>query len=809
MSVIMNHLSKDEINKTINILGYDYFIPILLNHSKKPNILEWTIIEAEKLHSIYRKAEYMFNIGTRLDRLAVIDIDVKHGLSAGNVEEIAGRIINEAADFFKLDYKNLLIQKTASGGYHLIFRLKEDTVRYNFQKDIVTQYQYATDSEGTRTISDRNQYELKDYFSVDLLTGNKNQLVIAPSMINSVKYEFINIPESIYEVSSEEWNSFVDYMLGKYKKRTDLIKRERQQASPSLVSPVQIHTVVNKNEILKFQAIAKRAEDTALYSLLKDNKIYIGSTMSDSGNIQCCCPFHSDKTPSAIINNNETLHCFTCGKTYLLKDACELFNVDFAQYKDRFIIENELPAFPVVESCNVSNSIEENPLYSAIETIENFDKELIAVADHTLELEADKIHPVLVSFIRRVMPFTDAPQQFILLSALATLGSQLNEVYYIHGSKRIYCNIWIILNGLSTVSRKSTSLSIAQKLIIDKHKELTELYQEELQIYKRAVNNKDDSAVEPVRKLLIIPQDITMEKLYQLMEHNQNVIVYASELMSLLSKFEKSYNSDAKATLTDWFDVPALVEKDTKTGGFIKFERPKISIVAGTTPEWLRKSTDADDIMSGFLARFVFCNVTEKRGDKLIAIPEKMTEDTLNNFKDLTHRLRGLSAEFTLSREAKILYEQFYRAEILKLENSPHSEKLSSFANRLITDYCFKFCVLFTALDRCTTGVITTEISKLNMERSLYLVKYLLRQMEQVILSNFIYRTNNLESKIYDKIRKSQAGYESKTVLMRHLRAGSKEFDVAIQNLVDKELINVSKIFSSKNGKGKFLYLLA
>ena len=44
------------------------------------------------------------------------------------------------------------------------------------------------------------------------------------------------------------------------------------------------------------------------------------------GGNKCICPFHGDRSPSAILNLN-SIYCFTCGRLYGLWDFQQAFSV--------------------------------------------------------------------------------------------------------------------------------------------------------------------------------------------------------------------------------------------------------------------------------------------------------------------------------------------------------------------------------------------------------------------------------------------------------------------------------------------------
>ena len=45
-----------------------------------------------------------------------------------------------------------------------------------------------------------------------------------------------------------------------------------------------------------------------------------------SGHNKCICPYHGDRSPSAILNPN-SIYCFTCSRLYTLWDYSQAFGV--------------------------------------------------------------------------------------------------------------------------------------------------------------------------------------------------------------------------------------------------------------------------------------------------------------------------------------------------------------------------------------------------------------------------------------------------------------------------------------------------
>ena len=172
---------------------------------------------------------------------------------------------------------------------------------------------------------------------------------------------------------------------------------------------------------------------------------------------------------------------------------------------------------------------------------------------------------------------TDAPSVYHKYIGAAMLGTIMGRrLWYQHGHQRIYPNLWVCLVGASTWMKKSTSISSGEYLLTK-------------------ANEK-----------LLYPSKITTEKLYQVLAEQPVGMMRFGELHILLSQMMRDYNVELKSTLTDFYDSPPHRSYDTKGGGRVEVRSPALTIVAGTTTEWLTEAAKSKDICAGFYPRWLF-----------------------------------------------------------------------------------------------------------------------------------------------------------------------------------------------------------
>lgn len=174
-----------------------------------------------------------FGLPANENGLFILDLDV-HDEDKNGVENF-NKLINNISDFpieiSFYDYCNTLIQKTPSGGIHIIFK---------------------TDNELMNVINSANVF--KDYPGIDIRT--QGYIVVEPSTINDNKYEFINtngiseMPEELKKFILENVNLKNDSKKTPYKKPTTVEVGDRDNQLFSYINNIYYKTRLDFDEIM-------------------------------------------------------------------------------------------------------------------------------------------------------------------------------------------------------------------------------------------------------------------------------------------------------------------------------------------------------------------------------------------------------------------------------------------------------------------------------------------------------------------------------------------------------------------------------
>lgn len=164
------------------------------------------------------------------------------------------------------------------------------------------------------------------------------------------------------------------------------------------------------------------------------------------------------------------------------------------------------------------------------------------------------------------------------MSAMSTLGACLGRsVWYEDGQDvhTLYPMLNLLLIGPSGTG-KSTSLGMGFKLV--------------------------ESLPKPER-----PQTIrgaaTPEKLHDDLRTNPHAILFCSELANFFSK--QKYMEGMIPYVTELLDYGQEMERRTKSQSLITVDKPSVTVMGGSTVEWLQGALPDTAAAGGFLARFL------------------------------------------------------------------------------------------------------------------------------------------------------------------------------------------------------------
>jgi energy-coupling factor transporter ATP-binding protein EcfA2 len=109
----------------------------------------------------------------------------------------------------------------------------------------------------------------------------------------------------------------------------------------------------------------------------------------------------------------------------------------------------------------------------------------------------------------------------------------------------------------------------------------------------------------------------TPEALHADLLPNPHAVLFASELANFFNR--QKYMEGMVPYVTELLDYGA-VEKRTKHGGVIRIEEPSVTVVGGSTVEWLQEQLPDSAAAGGFLARFLI--VSEEHKGQRVPCPE-------------------------------------------------------------------------------------------------------------------------------------------------------------------------------------------
>jgi hypothetical protein len=214
----------------------------------------------------------------------------------------------------------------------------------------------------------------------------------------------------------------------------------------------------------------------------------------------------------------------------------------------------------------------------------------------------------------RVWPTAEPPESFTLFAAMSMLGAVLGRK--VHFKKDVH-TVWPMLNllllGPSGLG-KSTSIMMARTLL--EKVPLTEQPQ-------------------------FLEGAATTEKLHDDLVPKPHAIVFAEEMATFFGR--QKYLEGMIPYITNLLDYRPTIQRRTKGGGVSTIKEPTVTIMAGSTVEWLQEQLPDTATAGGFLPRFFVIKEDHKR--QRVPLPDQ--------------RL-SRKQKLDLEHERAKVYEEFY-----------------------------------------------------------------------------------------------------------------------------------------------------
>jgi len=433
-------------------------------------------------------------------------------------------------------------------------------------------------------------------------------------------------------------------------------------------------------------------------------------------------------------------------------------------------------------------------------------KELISVFSkvENVPLDRERLPAFLQRYLELADKVTDAQAGAKLTAILPVMAANIgNRVYMLNNSGKVYCNIWSMIIGPSTVSRKSTVINLARSTLAP---------------YEKALEPLPDS--EFMRDTLIL-SNVTSAKLLHLMSLNSNRLLIHNEVSAFLAEMGKLWNQGMKQKITEIFDGVSTTNLNMERCERIR--NPALSMLAASTEGWFFTQLGTrSEQLSGFMQRALYCVISDidvRDLDFRSRDISRLTEE-FAAYDEIYKLFRNLPASFRLKleQEAEDFRNNHYQSrleEVYELRNDP----VMAYYSRIYDGYWYKFCMLITLFkywetlrDNYEYGCVPEffdyiKVNAETAEEAMYMCDYYFRNTMPLL--RLMSEQDRLagERKLVELLAQKFGGRASHSDLMQYAHFDKKSMNSAIDTLLEMEVISV-ETGKSKSSRPVRVYIL-
>jgi len=240
----------------------------------------------------------------------------------------------------------------------------------------------------------------------------------------------------------------------------------------------------------------------------------------------------------------------------------------------------------------------------------------------------------------------EACPRFRFFSACCILGAVINnKVWVQRGDEgllpKLFPNPWVILLAPPGRGHKTSTINMAVNCLTQSCEEVRILADK---ISPEAIVNALSMPQHPKEVIRIGPRDATG-------------LIKAPELSVFFGR--QQYNIGLVSLITDLYDYRETWRAETIGRGKDTLKNNCISVLGGSTPNWLQQMLPQDAFTGGFMSRFILVEMPPKWFKR---VPHPKRIEGLF-WKDLTEGLakfKSLKGEIQWKPEAKEVYDTYY-----------------------------------------------------------------------------------------------------------------------------------------------------
>lgn len=239
----------------------------------------------------------------------------------------------------------------------------------------------------------------------------------------------------------------------------------------------------------------------------------------------------------------------------------------------------------------------------------------------------------------------EACTRFQFFTACCVLGASFNNRIWIHrGDKellpKLFPNPWIILLAPPGRGHKTSTISMGVN-ILQKASPDTRILADKL-------------TPESLVKALSEPND---KEMIRIGPRDATGLIKAPELSVFFGR--QTYNVGLVSLITDLYDYREEWVSETIMRGKSVLRKNCISILGGSTPDWLQTKLPDDAFEGGFMSRYIIVEMPPKYF-KRIAEPVKPDDSSLQELITELAEMRVLAGEMEWTSNGRAFYRHYY-----------------------------------------------------------------------------------------------------------------------------------------------------
>lgn len=233
-----------------------------------------------------------------------------------------------------------------------------------------------------------------------------------------------------------------------------------------------------------------------------------------------------------------------------------------------------------------------------------------------------------------------------------------------------YLNLWVLLLGMSTISRKSTAIKLCKAIL--------------------EMAGKDHA---------LHAEEFSKEQFFSMVSHHPTRGYWNDEFGDFLAMMRKQYQLGLSGFLCRLYDSPKSHRKELRNEEF-EIENAFLPMYVATQPETFARHSQEEDIDSGLYPRFLYLFPSRTKERKSIEeIDEEINEKQQKLamwFEDLYNYFlqRDSELKFGFTEGALELHEDWASKVEKHIQENDNSRRLSIFFGRMQI-YAFKLACLF------------------------------------------------------------------------------------------------------------------